>query len=83
MSANAGLQLGNGTIVVDSPEARRAELKQAFEIMRGVKGYEYRKRVVELKAIIKKSIESGGSRQGMVDVGRWFAHKGLKTIARR
>lgn len=66
------MTLANGSIVVDTPEARRDELVKSIEMMRGANGEVFRHRLRELKALMQKSKDDGGARQGLLSIAQWF-----------
>lgn len=72
-SANAGLKLGSGVIVQDSPHARRAELADALHTLRGPGGDSYRQTLTKVKKSLSKSRECGRAKEGLLSLSRWFS----------
>ncbi|OCF57763.1 hypothetical protein L486_05228 [Kwoniella mangroviensis CBS 10435] len=65
-------KLYDGTTVVGTEEAIKAELKETWEKIRGPEGKAMRQRMKELKAVVKQSWESGRSKRDMVALGTCF-----------
>lgn len=49
-----------------------AELAQAWKDMRGEPGARYRAKTVEVREVLRKSWEDGGSRQAVMGLSRFF-----------
>ncbi|KAK4684606.1 hypothetical protein P7C73_g5563, partial [Tremellales sp. Uapishka_1] len=75
-SLNDGLPLGSGTVVDSSRDSMLAELKDAWERMRGSEGAAYRVRMGAVLEIMRQSWENGGSRQAMEELGRMLLATG-------
>lgn len=67
-----GKTMANGVHVVGTDEAIAEELADVWKKMRGPEGDVYRENVVETREIMSSSWESGGSRQAMKDLARYF-----------
>ncbi|WWC71262.1 uncharacterized protein I206_105215 [Kwoniella pini CBS 10737] len=65
-------KLYDGTIVVGTEEAIKAELKQTWDTLRGPEGEAMRERMKALKATIKKSWADGRSKKDMLALGTCF-----------
>ncbi|WVQ68570.1 uncharacterized protein L199_006779 [Kwoniella botswanensis] len=65
-------KLYDGTVIVGTEEAIRAELKETWDKIRGLEGRDMRQRMKELKATVKKSWESGKSKKDMLALGTCF-----------
>ena len=74
-SGNDGRTLANGIRVNSTPEAMQAELKGAWKTMRGKEGEEYRRNVVALRKLMKKSWEEGQTRETMLRFADYFSEK--------
>ncbi|WWC63664.1 uncharacterized protein I303_106269 [Kwoniella dejecticola CBS 10117] len=65
-------KLYDGTVVVGTEEAIKAELKQTWDTLRGPEGEAMRARMRDLKAVIKKSWADGRSKKDMLALGTCF-----------
>ena len=67
-SGNEGLTLGDGTVVVGTEEAMQRELKNTWERMRGAEGDAFRANVLAMRGLMRKSWETGMTREAMLQV---------------
>ena len=74
-SGNDGRTLGNGIHVNSTPEAMQAELRGAWKKMRGEQGEEYRRNVVAVRELMRKSWEEGQTREAMLRFADYFTEK--------
>ncbi|WWC93271.1 hypothetical protein V866_000104 [Kwoniella sp. B9012] len=65
-------KLYDGTVIVGTEEAIKAELKETWNKIRGPEGEAMRQRMKELKATVKKSWGSGRSKKDMLALGTCF-----------
>ncbi|WVW85290.1 hypothetical protein I302_107328 [Kwoniella bestiolae CBS 10118] len=65
-------KLYDGTIIVGTEEAIKAELKQTWEVIRGPEGEAMRERMKALKATVKRSWEGGRSKTDMLALGTGY-----------
>ena len=68
-----GLTPGSGVHVQSTDEAVRADLYKAWTTMHGPEGESYRKETRRVREAMRRTVESGGSRQELLDVGKYSA----------
>ncbi|WVW85293.1 hypothetical protein I302_107331 [Kwoniella bestiolae CBS 10118] len=65
-------KLYDGTVIVGTEEAIKAELKQTWETSRGTEGEAMREWMKALQGTVKTSWESGRSKEKMIALGSCF-----------
>ena len=68
-----GLTLGSGVHIQSTDEAVRTDLYKAWTTMRGPEGEKHRKETRRVREAMRRSVESGGSRQEMLALGKYSA----------
>lgn len=67
-----GLSFGNGVLVEGTEEAMRAELEDVFAKMRGEEGRAYGQNMKQVREMMSKSRENGGTKEAMLAMSKWF-----------
>ena len=74
-SGNDGLTLGNGIVVNSTSQAMQEELRDVWAKMRGEDGEGYRRNVLRVRELMRKSREEGETREATLSFAKYFTQK--------